>query len=62
MLRKHILDALEAEQAGDHAALLRHLALAYEVAAREHHQGALLRGAPRLAPFTGRLKADDAPA
>ena len=57
---KHILDALEAERVGDQAALLRHLALAYEAAARAHHQKALHAGAPKLAPFTGRLAGDDA--
>lgn len=62
MPRQHILDALEAERRGDDAALLRALALAFAAASRRSHQQAILPAVPKLTPFTGGLREDDAKA
>lgn len=56
MPRQHILDALEAERRGDHAALLRALSLAFAAASKAQHKQAILASAPTLTPFTGGLR------
>lgn len=59
MPRRHILDALEADERGDSAAVLRALSLAFTAASKAQHQQAVLAATPRLTPFTGSLRRKD---